>query len=179
MYDPNLKSSRHQILIPRHFADDSNGRRTFALTFQYEIIKNSIVDCMKNIIDWSHAHYMKINPDKTEILLLYPKNLSERVIMKGILINDQCIRFSNHVKNVGIKIDENLNMDKQINSLVSHCHKILKDIGRVKSFFQIPELEELVHSVIASRLDYCNYYISMLVKKIYSNYKKYKTEQQS
>ena len=109
---------------------------------------------MKNIIDWSHAHYMKINPDKTKILLLYQKNLSDRVIIKGILIDDHCIRFSNYVKNVGIKIDENLNMDKQINSLVSYCHKILQDIGRVKSFFKKPKLKKLIHSVIASRLDY-------------------------
>ena len=147
------------------FADDSNGRRTFALTFQYEIIKNGVVDCLKKIIEWSHAHYMKINPDKTEILLLYPKNLSEKVILKGIIIEDQCIRFSNCVKNVGIWIDENLNMDKQINSIVSHCYKILKDIGRIKSFLQKSDLEKLVHSVITSRLDYCNSLYSNLNKE--------------
>ena len=98
-------------------------------------------------------------------MLLYPKNLSEKVILKGIIIEDQCIRFSNCVKNVGIWIDENLNMDKQINSIVSHCYKILKVIGRIKSFLQKIDLEKLVHSVITSRLDYCNSLYSNLNKE--------------
>ena len=31
------------------FADDSNGRKTFSLTFQYDILKNEISNCMEQI----------------------------------------------------------------------------------------------------------------------------------
>ena len=50
----------------------------------------------------------------------------------------------------------NLNLDSHINFIVSHCYKILKDIGRIKKNLQRAHIENLVHAVIASRLDYCN-----------------------
>ena len=138
------------------FADDSNGRRSFALTFQFQIIKNEVVKCMEHIITWNNIHFMKINPDKTELLLLRPSSLNREVVIKGVLFGEQCIRFSNQVKNVGVWIDNNLCMNKHVNSIVSHCYKILKDIGRIKKYLSRIYLERFVHAVITSRLDYCN-----------------------
>ena len=138
------------------FADDSNGRKQFALTFQFHIMNTEIMKCLRNIIDWSNAHYMKINPDKTEILLLCPKSLNKGVIIKGVIFDGDCIRFSKEVKNVGVWLDSNLNMDKHINFITSHCYKILKDIGRIKKCLQQGHLENLVHAVVSNRLDYCN-----------------------
>ena len=137
------------------FADDSNGRRQFALTFQFNVI-NNVVQCLHRIINWSNAHYMKINPDKTEILLLCPSSLNDEVIIKGVIFEDQCIRFSTEVKNVGVWLDRNLTMDKHVSQVVSHSYKILRDIGCIKKYLQQIHLERLVHAVISSRLDYCN-----------------------
>ena len=138
------------------FADDSNGRKTFSLLFQYEVLKNEIGNCMNEMILWMNDHYMKINPDKTEILLLYPSSLEKEVKIKGVIIDEKCIRFSNEVKNVGVWLDTNLTMDKHVNSVVSHCYKLLKDIGRIRKYLTQTHTARLVHSVISSRLDYCN-----------------------
>ena len=137
------------------FADDSNGRRSFAISFQFEIISNEVPKCIDRIIHWSHEHFMKINPEKTEIVLFRPFSLNSDIIMNGVLLGEQCIRFSKIVKNVGVWLDENLTLDKHINSVVSHSHKILRDIGRVKKYMQRTHLEQLIHAVI-SHLDYCN-----------------------
>ena len=154
---------RSQPLVFKHcefktssFADDSNGRKQFALTFQYHILANDIPNCMEHIVDWSNAHFMKINPDKTELLLLRPHSLNKEVLINGVFIDGQCIRFSKQVKNVGVVLDENLTLDSHVNSVVSHSYKILKDIGRVKKYFTKAHLEKLVYAVISSRLDYCN-----------------------
>ena len=138
------------------FADDSNGRKQFALTFQFNVINNDIVNCLNQIINWSNNHFMKINPDKTEILLLCPASLNREVVIKGVFFEEQCIRFSNEVKNIGVWIDRNLTMGKHINQIVSHCYKILRDIGRIKKCLQQTHLERLVHAMILSLLDYCN-----------------------
>ena len=103
-----------------------------------------------------NAHYMKINPDKTELLLLYPNSLEKDVIIKGILFDDQCIRFANEVKNVGVWIDKYLLMNKHVNKTVSHCFKLLKDIGRIRKFLSMSNTERLVHAVVSCRTDYCN-----------------------
>ena len=138
------------------FADDSNGRRSFALTFQFEILKNNVVNCMRDIITWSNVHFMKINPDKTELLLFRPSIINCDVKIKGVIFDGQCLRFSEKVKNVGVILDSNLTLNKHVNNLVSHCYKILRDIGRVKKYMNRNQLETLVHAVIASRIDNCN-----------------------
>ena len=132
------------------------GRKQFALTFQFSVINKDVVNCLHKIIAWSNLHFMKINPDKTEILLLCPASLNCEVVIKGVIFEEQCIRFSAEVKNVGVWLDQNLTMDKQVNQISSHCYKILKDIGRIKKCLEKIHLEKLVHAVISSRLDYCN-----------------------
>ena len=99
---------------------------------------------------------MKINPDKTEILLFYPPELHNEVIIKGVLFEDLCIRFSECVKNVGVYLDKNLNMNSHINHISSFCYKILKDIRSIKKNLEKDHLERIVHSVISSLLDYGN-----------------------
>ena len=138
------------------FADDSNGRKQFALTFQFNVINMDIVNCLNKIINWSNNHFMKINPDKTEILLLCPASLNKEVVIKGVFFEEQCIRFSEQVKNVGVWIDKNLTMGKHISQVVSHSYKILKDVGRIKKCLQQTQLERLVHAMTLSLLDYCN-----------------------
>ena len=139
------------------FADDSNGRKTFALTFQYEVLKNEVPRCLEEIGKWMNFQSLKINPDKTEILLLFPKSMENEVIIKGTIIGpQQCIRFSDVVKNVGVWIDKHLDMSDHVNKIVAHSYKILKDIGSVRSMLTQDHTETLVHAVISSRLDYCN-----------------------
>ena len=138
------------------FADDSNGRKTFSLKFQFNILKYDIEKCMGEITNWMNTMFLKINPDKTEILLLYPDTLSSEVVIKGALFDGQCIRFSHKVKNVGVWLDEHLNLEAHVNTITSHCYKLLKNIGRLRNIFTKMHMEMLVHAVISSRLDYCN-----------------------
>ena len=138
------------------FADDSNGKKTFSLQFQYNILKHDVPELLQEITKWMNVNFLKINADKTEILLLYPESLHSRVIIKGTIVNGECIRFADEVKNVGVWLDEHLSMDKHTNKIVSHSHKLLKDIGRIRNILSNKHTDMLVHSVVSSRLDNCN-----------------------
>ena len=160
LFNINVRSQpmvfKHCKFNSSSFADDSNGRRTFALTFQFQVLRYDVGNCMRKIVEWSHAHFMKINPDKTELLLLYPPSLNKEVVIKGIIFEGQCIRFSEYVKNVGVWIDKNLTLNKHTNNIVSHCYKIITDIRRIKKYLEQRHLEQLIHAVITSRLDQNN-----------------------
>ena len=135
------------------FADDSNGKKTFSLQFQYNVLKHDVPECLQEITKWMNVNFLKVNAEKTEILFLYPKSLSNKVVIKGTIFQNQCIRFSNEVKNVGVWLDKHLDMDKHVNKIVSHCYKLLKDIGRIRNVLSKKHVEMLVHAVISSRLD--------------------------
>ena len=139
------------------FADDSNGRKTFSLTFQYNVLKYQVSKCLEEVTNWMNYQFLKINPEKTELLLFYPKAMESKVIIRGTMINDkECVRFSDVVKNVGVWLDKNLELNCHINKIVSHSFKILKDIGRIRSVLSKKHTEMLVHAVITSRMDNCN-----------------------
>ena len=114
------------------------------------------MNCMSEITHWMHIHFLKINPDKTELLLLYPKSMENGITIYGTIFEDQCIQFSETVKNVGVWLDKHLNLNTRVNMIVSHCYKLLKNIGRIRSVLSRKHTEMLVHAVISSRLDYCN-----------------------
>ena len=130
--------------------------KTFSLSFQYNVLVNEVVNCMNEITQWMHHHLLKINPDKTELLLLYPKSMSNGIVIHGTIFEDQCIRFSESVKNVGVWLDMHLNLETHVNKIVSHCYKLLKDISIILSVLSRKHTEMLIHAVISSRLDYCN-----------------------
>ena len=57
---------------------------------------------------------------------------------------------------MGVWVDQNLSMEKHINSVVSHSYKILRDISRIKKYLDRKDLEQIVHAVVIFRIDYCN-----------------------
>ena len=145
------------------YADDSNARQSFALSFQYNVMTQQVPHLLQQITKWMHQFFLKINPDKTEIILFTP-DATINTINGVILSNGDCIRFSKVVKNLGFLYDKELNLDPQINSVVSHSYKLIKDIRDVRCLLSDDETEQLVHSVISNRLDYCNSLYFGLIK---------------
>ena len=150
------------------YADDNNARTSFALQFQYDIITHQLPDLMKEISNWMNSHFLKINPDKTEIILFLPKNLKNEKTINGSFLEGNCIRFSNVVKNLGVKLDRFLDMDHQVNAIVSHCYKLISDVGINRNLLSAKDVELLMHAMVSSRIDYCNsLYIGVAKDVIY------------
>ena len=82
------------------------------------------------------------------------------------MIGEDSITYSKFVKNVGVRLDSNMKMDKHVNTIVSHCYMLLRNIGRIRNILSENDTETLVHAVITSRLDYCN---SLLINNSRSN----------
>ena len=54
------------------YADDNNAYQSFALHFQYDLITILLPALMTEINKWMNRHFLKINPDKTEIIVFLP-----------------------------------------------------------------------------------------------------------
>ena len=139
------------------YADDNNAYKLFALTFQSNIITKQLPDLLDQINEWMDLFFLKMNPDKTEIIMLMPQQLKDAHTINGCIFSDgNCIRFANFVRNLGYILDKYLNMDVQANSVVSHCYKMLSDIGKIRKLLSYKHTKMLVQAVVSSRLDYCN-----------------------
>ena len=138
------------------YADDTNARRKFALKFQLYNISVMIPKLIQDISSWMTAYFLKINPSKTEIILFSPPTSNSVPKIQGVFIDNNCIRFNNTVKLLGVHLDSSLSFDNHVNKTVSECWYHLKNIAKIQRYLNSDELKKLVHAIICSKLDYCN-----------------------
>ena len=138
------------------YADDNNASQSFAMQFQFDVFTNQLPELMSSIKQWMNAHFLKLNPDKTEIICFLPSNVNKQPVINGTFFGKDCVRFSKSIKNLGFIIDKHLKMDLQVNAIVSHCYKLLGDVRRNRFLLTDDSIETIVHCIIGSRLDYCN-----------------------
>ena len=113
---------------------------------------------------------MKLNPTKTKILILAPPSVQPEIIIRGVFLENECIRFVRSAKNLGVILDSELSFADQINRIVKSSFLIIKKLSQIKGFLSEDELKQLVCSYVFLTIDYCNslYYgiNSNLTKKL-------------
>ena len=133
------------------YADDTNMRIQLSLQFQYFNISQFIPKLIGEVQSWMYEHFLKLNPQKTEIILLYPpqeKNISK---LNGVFVDNDCQRFSEN-----LDLDSNLSFDRHVNYIVTTSLYHLKNISKIKRYLTASETETVVHAFLSNKLDYCN-----------------------
>ena len=138
------------------FADDHQLIKQFLVAFQKKALGDNIVDCLKHIGRWMNEYFLKLNESKTKLLIMAPPSVQLEIVIRGIFIGKDCIRFVDSAKNLGIILDNILSFESQINKVVKVCFAMLKKLHQVKGYLSKEDLQELVCSLIFSQMDYCN-----------------------
>ena len=112
---------------------------------------------MSDIKIWMARRRLKLNEGKFEI-----------IIMKGNLRNDLradfgMLHFDNTqlvpcecAKNIGAVLDSTLSFRPHIDSVVKTCNFHIRNLYMIRNFINRDNLLSLVHSLIVSKIDYCN-----------------------
>ena len=122
-------------------------------------IDSAVSDISKNtceINDWMRQNKLKMNADKTEILLCGSIQKLNNVNIDCIEIDDDSIDISNSVRNLGFFLDKNLNMNVHVTNLRKSCYNEIRKISHIRPFISEKCTIQLVISLVLSKLDYCN-----------------------
>ena len=138
------------------FADDHQLIKQFLVAFQKIALGENIVDCLKHIGVWMNEYFLKLNESKTKILIMAPPSVQSQIVIRGIFIGKDCIRFVDSAKNLGIILDSILSFESQIHKVVKVCFAMLRKLHQIKVYLSKDDLQELVCSLIFSQIDYCN-----------------------
>ncbi len=74
---------------------------------------SKLTECVKNIKHWMTNNFLLLNSDKTEILLIGPKNSTQNIMDHNLQL-DGCIFTSSTVKNLGVILDSNVSFENHI-----------------------------------------------------------------
>jgi hypothetical protein len=145
------------------FADDTQYYLPFSLTKKdSDNASVRMEDCCEDTRRWMTQNKLKLNEDKTEVLVILPYHHSHKSTIDSLSIGGYNVQTSKCVRNLGVLFDSSMLMKDQINSVVKGCNIHLRSIGRIRQYLSFEAASNLVHAFITSRLDYGNSLLSGL-----------------
>ena len=139
-------------------ADDTQLYTTFSCDDKDDLTTtiSRIENCLVDITNWMTTKKLKLNTDKTELLILHSKfRLSPR--LRSIKIGTNTIEPGNKAGNIGVIFDNTVTMSFHINNIVKVAFYHLRNIiAKIRKYINVTTAEVLVHAFIISKLDFCN-----------------------
>ena len=153
---------------PYHFyADDG----MLYLIFKPEQFHNNIQhmeETASMVRTWMACNQLKMNDQKTEVMLITPKNI--KLTCPDLLIGDHRVAPSKSLCSLGLHMDSHSTMEHHVNVVCKAAYMHLYNINKIKMYVDKPSLEQLVHAFVTSKLDYGNAlllgYPSTLLQKL-------------
>ncbi|KAK3542234.1 hypothetical protein QTP86_021394 [Hemibagrus guttatus] len=110
--------------------------------------------CLADISSWMTAHQLKLNPSKTELLII-PGDPSPAQDL-AITLSNSMISPTASARNLGVTMDNQLSFSSHVTNVTRSCRFLLYNIRRIRPFLSTQATQVLVQSLVISKLDYCN-----------------------
>lgn len=129
------------------YADDN---QLYIIDKSNDACIDKLSSVVKLVTEWCTCYKLKINPNKTNVMIIPNKNHIETV---NFDLN--FVTVSTQVRNLGFVLDENLKLDKQISLVCRNSFYFLKNISQNKQCFDNPTLEKAILSYGFSHINFC------------------------
>ena len=139
------------------YADDTQLYLPFSLTpegAERAVIK--IEDCIDDVRKWMSVNKLKLNEDKTELLVILPTRQAHKCSITSITIGGCEVQTTDSARNLGVIFDCFMQMKTHINTVVKSCNCQLREIGKIRQYLTLEAATNLIHAFVSSRLDYGN-----------------------
>ena len=124
-------------------------------TDEQELEIRQMENCISNLRDWMTESKLKMN-GKTECMLIGTRQQLAKVDFNHISVGEKSIVPSPNLKNLRVLMDTNLTFHEQVNKLCKMSFYFLYNIRRIRKYLTKDVTATLLHTLVISRLDYCN-----------------------
>ncbi len=159
LYTKPLSTIISSYNLNYHFyADDTQLYLSFNpnISGSFESTLSKIEMCIKDIKTWMSLNMLKLNDEKTEVLYIASSHFQKSMPSPALMVDQTAVTRSQSARNIGVIFDDRLLMKDHIASICRITHFHLRNIGSIRKYLTQHACETLVHSLISSRLDYCN-----------------------
>ena len=139
-----------------------------------EVAKSSIEQCVLLIKKCMASNFLKLNGDKTELLVVHPKYI-ETPSLRSIAVGDKFINPSKCARNIGVMLDQNLNMEQQITTLCKSAFLHIRNIRKVRKYLPQHAAETVVNALAHVHLTIAMLYYLVFLRICYRNFNMYRT----
>ena len=135
------------------YADDTQVYMRFKSTgddFLNE--KTKVEACLKDINSWMLSNNLKLNNDKTELLVLHSK-FRPKPSIGDVSVGNIQVSPSDEARNLGAIFDSTISYERHISELCKSAFYHIRNISHVRKYLSAESTEKLVHALVTSRLD--------------------------
>ena len=143
--------------VPHHlYADDTQLYISFSAD-NSESSFHRLQQCLVSVQDWMTTNKLKLNPNKTEFLLIGHKRQRLKYLsMFPVTLLGSETHPSKTVRNLGIVFDENFNFRTHINNVCKLLYYHIRDLRGIRRHLNLDQAKCLASALVSSQLDYCN-----------------------
>ena len=162
-----LYSSKLFEIIKHHFptvhcyADDTQVYISFCQNESLDQLNAAelLESCIDDIRAWMLHDNLKLNDEKTELLIIGTPQQLDKVVITNIRVGNTNIYPVPVARNLGSWFDANISMTDHISKICSSSFYYLYNLRRIRKYLSNKSTESLVHAFVSSRLDYCNSFL--------------------
>ena len=142
--------------IPHHlYADDSQRYVSFA-SGDCAAALNGLQSCLASVQSWMSTNKLKLNPDKTEILLIgNERHRSKYLSMFPIELFGVNTSAAKSAPNFGVIFDKIFTCS-HISAVCNSCFYHMRDLRHIRHCLDLDSAKLFATALVPSRLDYCN-----------------------
>jgi len=119
-----------------------------------QALKTRVEHTLTIALQWFTQNRLKINPSKTEMIILKSRRQNSQTNFSVQFGNDE-ISPASSVKVLGVVIDSHLLWDKQVSSIVQRCYCVLVGLARMRNRLPICTRRMLVEALVLPHIRYC------------------------
>ena len=158
MYTTPLSSvfSKFPNLNHHLYADDTQVYNSFTTSNCNSNLTN-LQNSLLSAQNWMYSNKLKLNPDKTEFMLIGSKRHRQKFDSKFPLnLIGSKLSPTPTARNLGVIFDQDFNFQNHINGVVKNCFYHMRDLRRIRKHLDIDTATALANALVSSRIDYCN-----------------------
>ncbi len=140
------------------YADDTQLYAAFKLGSEEEEeqARTRIQNCVCEIKQWMTANKLKLNDDKTELLVFAPSQQRKNISSQEVQICDSKILASKSARNLGVMFDNTMSMAEHVKITCQAAYYQIHNINSIRRCLDRKSCETLVNGLVTSRLDNSN-----------------------
>ena len=152
MYTTPLSSvlSKFKLINHHLYADDTqilNSVNTSNHISSFSSLKQSLL----SVQDWMFSNKLKLNPDKTEFMLIGNKCHRKKFEQNfPIELFGSKLSPTPTARNLGVTFDKDFNFQPHINNVVKSCFYHMRDFRRIRKYLDYDTAISLANALVSS-----------------------------
>ena len=111
--------------------------------------------CIRAIRAWMQSDKLKLNENKTEVMLIGTRQQLSKVNLGTLTVGDTSVAIVNKARNLGVWFDSQLNFNVHITEACSLFFCSLYKIRCIRKYLSYKSAQTLILALVIGRLDYC------------------------